>query len=85
MAEQKDFFAVWYRRDKKTLKREFVNKVVEAGDDKNLSMSEYRSKVRDLKAEYKANKHAMKALDKRLEKKFRNEILKAYEAKIVKA
>lgn len=73
MAEQKDFFAVWYRRDKKTLKREFVNKVVEAGDDKNLSMSEYRSKVRDLKAEYKANKHAMKALDKRLEKKFRKE------------
>lgn len=73
MAEQKDFFTVWYRRDKKALKREFVNNVVAVGNDENLNVTEYRSKVRDLKARYKADKRALKSLDKRLEKRFRKE------------
>lgn len=73
MAEQKDFFSVWYRRDKKKLKRDFVNEMVAVGDDQNLSVAEYRSKAHDLKAKYSADKRALKSLDKRLEKKFRKE------------
>lgn len=73
MAEQKDYFAVWYREDKKKLKREFVDKVVAIGESENITPQEYRAKAHELKAEYKADKSTLKSLDKRLEKKFRKE------------
>lgn len=73
MAEQKDFFAVWYRRDKKKLKKEFLDKVVAIDESENISPQEYRVKVNELRRTYKADKSALKSLDKRLEKKFRKE------------
>lgn len=71
--KQHEYFAVWYRRDIKTLKRTLADNMVALFEDESKDIATIRAEQKRLKAQYKFDKKQLKNEDKRLEKAFRNE------------
>lgn len=71
--KQHEYFAVWYRQDKKALKRQLADDIVKLFEDESKDIATLRQEQKVLRAKYKADKKQLKKQDKKLEKGFRKE------------
>lgn len=71
--KQHEYFAVWYRSDKKALKKQLADDIANLVKEDGKDDASLRQEKSVLEAKYRADKKQLKKQDRKLEKEFRKE------------